>query len=293
MKLSVIIPAYHCKNYIRECIASVLCQLPEDCEMIIVDDGSEDGTVNILRSYEMKQSNLRIVYRDHKGASAARNAGLDLAKGDYVSFLDCDDRMCTGFLLKSLPLLSDNALLYIFGFERIFLDGAHTLNVLQDRTFQNVTEFADAYIRSGAMLIYSVCNKFYRRRIIEDHHLRFEEGRHYGEDRLFNYGYLNALDTEEQEGIVTSCFLMYEYIERSKESMSKTAFPSYEEYMHLQEEKIRCFCSLSKNSSEEKEAFRQINRTAVKRRFLKRLLILRNGLKQCDKENACQERRRL
>ena len=50
MKLSVIIPAYHCKNYIRECITSVLCQLPEDCEMIIVDDGSEDGTVNISGS---------------------------------------------------------------------------------------------------------------------------------------------------------------------------------------------------------------------------------------------------
>ncbi|MCR5672828.1 MAG: glycosyltransferase [Lachnospiraceae bacterium] len=71
----------------------------------MVDDGSDDGTAELLKWYEGVQDNVHILYKEHKGASAARNAGLDVATGRYVTFMDCDDRMREGFLDDSLPLL--------------------------------------------------------------------------------------------------------------------------------------------------------------------------------------------
>lgn len=87
--LSVIVPTYNCEAWADECLDSVLRQLPENAELIVVDDGSQDATPRLLAAYENTRKNLRIVYRPHLGASAARNAGLEAARGEFVAFLDC------------------------------------------------------------------------------------------------------------------------------------------------------------------------------------------------------------
>ena len=117
--LSVILPAYNCESYLTQTLESVLSQLTDDCELIVVDDGSSDATAEILKQYEGVKENLQIAYRDHAGVSGARNHGLDMARGEYVAFLDCDDCLEQGFLQKSLPLLEKQAGLYILGIERI------------------------------------------------------------------------------------------------------------------------------------------------------------------------------
>ena len=114
IRLSVIIPTYNCREYLGECLQSVLRQLPPDCELIIADDGSDDGTGDLLAGYEGKQNHVHTVCLAHKGASAARNAGLDTARGEFVTFIDCDDCMRDGFLRDSLPLLDGGTDLYIF-----------------------------------------------------------------------------------------------------------------------------------------------------------------------------------
>ena len=95
--LSVIIPTYNCETYLDECLGSVLGQLPADYELIVVDDGSTDGTVSKLASYNGKYNNLRFVCCEHKGASGARNTGLEMAKGKHIIFVDCDDCIRDGF----------------------------------------------------------------------------------------------------------------------------------------------------------------------------------------------------
>ena len=80
--LSVIVPAYNCENYICECLESVLRQLPKNGELIVVDDGSSDMTPQILEKFRQADKNVRILKREHRGASAARNAGLDVAAGN-------------------------------------------------------------------------------------------------------------------------------------------------------------------------------------------------------------------
>ena len=135
--------------------------------MILPDDGSTDGTAAILDDYDAKNDNIKAIKCTHKGASYARNEGLNLAKGKYVTFIDFDDALCPGFLEESLRLLSEDTDLYIFGIVRERLDSSKEICSVKDRLYDAVSDFADDYIRKRKMLIYSNCNKFYRNELIQ------------------------------------------------------------------------------------------------------------------------------
>lgn len=89
--VSVIIPVYNAEPYLRQCLDSVVNQTLRDIEILCVDDGSTDGSPAILRDYQARDDRIRIFTQENLNAGAARNRGLDLAKGDYLSFLDADD----------------------------------------------------------------------------------------------------------------------------------------------------------------------------------------------------------
>ena len=107
-KISIIIPSYNQEKYIEECFFSILCQSFPDFEIIAVDDGSTDSTLSILRRYEREDSRVRVFEELNKGAGAARNFGLSLAKGDYVLFMDSDDFLIED-ALEVLSALADTA----------------------------------------------------------------------------------------------------------------------------------------------------------------------------------------
>ncbi len=90
-KISIIIPVYNSKTYLRECFDSIFAQTFGEYEIICVDDGSIDGSLDILDEYRIKKDNFVILNQDHKGAGAARNLGLKYARGKYIQFLDSDD----------------------------------------------------------------------------------------------------------------------------------------------------------------------------------------------------------
>lgn len=89
-KISVIIPAYNTGNYIENCLMSVIDRQMKT-EIIVVDDGSMDNTQQIVESLEKRYGNITFLQQEHKGPSSARNAGLDIAQGEYIAFLDSDD----------------------------------------------------------------------------------------------------------------------------------------------------------------------------------------------------------
>ena len=93
MKLSIIIPVYNVEAFVGRCIESCLKQdlSPSEYELLIVNDGSQDGSMNVVRQYARQYENIRIIEQENKGLSAARNAGLSQAKGEYVWFVDSDD----------------------------------------------------------------------------------------------------------------------------------------------------------------------------------------------------------
>lgn len=112
-KLSIIIPIYNVKKYIQECLESVLCQLPSNVQIICVNDGSPDNSMqiakNLISKYSTKtQDQFLFITQENQGLSAARNTGLEHATGEYVGFLDSDDKFSPDYFSRILPTLVNN-----------------------------------------------------------------------------------------------------------------------------------------------------------------------------------------
>ena len=91
LKVSVIIPVYNVEQYLNQCLDSVINQTLKDIEIICVDDGSTDNSFKMLEEYAQKDNRIKVIHQKNKGAAAARNEGLYIAQGKYLSFLDSDD----------------------------------------------------------------------------------------------------------------------------------------------------------------------------------------------------------
>lgn len=102
VKISVIIPVYNREKYIGECLNSVLSQTLKEIEVICIDDGSTDGTYDILLDYSRKYNNVSVLHQDNKGSGPARNKGIECARGQYVCFMDSDDYYAQDCALEHL-----------------------------------------------------------------------------------------------------------------------------------------------------------------------------------------------
>lgn len=91
MKVSVIVPVYNGEAYLAKCLDSILAQTYSDMEIVVVDDGSTDGSGSMADNYAETDSRVRVLHCTNGGPSVARNRGIDVATGDYVCFVDADD----------------------------------------------------------------------------------------------------------------------------------------------------------------------------------------------------------
>ena len=100
MKISVIIPVYNAENFIAGCLESLAKQTLQEIEIICVNDGSSDNSLNILETFARKDERIKIITQKNQGVSAARNAGINLARGEFIGFVDADDRVNPDFYEK-------------------------------------------------------------------------------------------------------------------------------------------------------------------------------------------------
>lgn len=185
-KLSIIVPVYNIAPYLDECLASLCGQTYENVEIICIDDGSSDGSLDCLRAWEAKDSRVVVVSQPNSGVSRARNHGLDVATGDYVAFVDGDDYIDRDAVEKIMTAaVTHDADIVIFG-GRAFPETAWVTEVFGPR---NVARSGD-----GASMIFeergcipSAANKAYRRSLIENAHLRFCETLVLGEDTSLQF----------------------------------------------------------------------------------------------------------
>ena len=126
MRLSVIIPVYNAERYLRRCLDSVLAQTLREFEVICVDDGSTDGSAAILAEYAAKDTRVRVRTQENRGQGAARNRGLEVARGDSLCFVDADDALADVDALSSLVAEMDARNLQLLMYDAVtrFEDGA-------------------------------------------------------------------------------------------------------------------------------------------------------------------------
>lgn len=103
--ISVIVPVYNVEKYLERCIRSILDQTYEKFELLLIDDGSPDSSIEICRKYEEQDSRIRVFCKENGGLSSARNYGLDHCNGDYITFVDSDDYIANDYLLNLLLAL--------------------------------------------------------------------------------------------------------------------------------------------------------------------------------------------
>lgn len=185
--ISVIVPIYKVQDYLDECVESIINQTYSNIEIILVDDGSPDECPNMCDAWAKKDSRIRVVHKKNGGLSSARNAGLDVANGEYICFVDSDDFICKDALENLYNRIKDDATVGITsGMIYRYQDGC-------------TSNFKDVWLCSVEKVIpaseflletmsqktsYTVWNKLYRREVVGN--TRFREGRN-NEDTLFMY----------------------------------------------------------------------------------------------------------
>ncbi len=182
-KVSVIMPVYGVEKYVGRAIESVLNQTLVDFELLVVDDGSPDGSGAICDRYAARDSRVRVFHQENAGAPAARNRAMDHARGEYLCFLDADDWAEPSMLEEMYALGVEQGLeLVVAGFYiDTYCDDAETdcfrqvLNV-PSRIFSSQEEFRQAaYALFDKNQFYPPWNKLYLRSYIEEHGLRFPQ----------------------------------------------------------------------------------------------------------------------
>lgn len=183
--LSIIIPVYNVENYLSECLNSVYNIPISSTEIICIDDGSTDNSIKILQKHASVHPNLTIIQQDHSGASAARNHGIDIAKGEYIFFLDSDDYILSGENLKKALYLASSQNADIVFFNALVDNERHYINSMQDCTLPITgVELMNLFYKTNGTVPTPVWLQLYNRQFLLTSKIRQKEGS-YHEDELF------------------------------------------------------------------------------------------------------------
>lgn len=194
--ISIIIPVYKCEKYIGACIESVLAQTYPQFELILVDDGSPDSASEICDQYAQKDDRIQVIHKENGGVSSARNAGLAVAKGEYVSFIDSDDYIDEAFLQTLLNYAKKTqADLVASGLKMEFWKDLECIQ-REEYFFRELKQYDVKALLEGwgvdfpPICVCGPCCKLYRRSIILERNITFAMDLNCGEDTLFNLNFL-------------------------------------------------------------------------------------------------------
>ena len=188
-RLSIIVPVYNAEDYLDRCLISIVEQDFASYEVILVDDGSSDSSPMICDRYSAADPRFRSIHKKNGGVSSARNAGLDLAKGEYIMFVDSDDALLPDSLEMMFEHVSDEDL--VVGGYNIYISGVPGREVLPRKSCsyrgEDMNVFYNENIRRNCEMLDAPWAKMFRRKTIGD--LRFCTDLQYAEDKLFVFGF--------------------------------------------------------------------------------------------------------
>lgn len=213
---SLIIPVYNTEKYLSLCVDSLLHQSFRDFEVILVDDGSRDQSPAICDAYARQDSRVRVIHQPNGGVSSARNAGITSAAGQYVLFVDSDDMLLEGALEKLHSYLSKNEYdILNFGFRKELRENGETTDcVYPERECPQVSPQDLIRVAFAAMIgekkdfLIEACSQAFRREVLINHHIRFDEAMFKAEDQIFT---LRAYSCAGKVKIIPEALYFYRF----------------------------------------------------------------------------------
>lgn len=220
-KISVIIPIYNCEKYLEKSIDSVVNQTLKDIEIILVNDGSTDNSGDICDRYSRKYTNIKVIYQENKGAAAARNAGMKIAIGEYIGFIDSDDIISNNMYEILYENSKGNIDIIQCNYkesdrfnntEKNICSGFNNIDIIDKKYIEEniIPSFASNKNRG----YYPLWNKIYRKEWIDENNITIDEKLEIAEDWWFNiicFTKANSIKFVEE--------VLYEYIHQNDESL--------------------------------------------------------------------------
>lgn len=219
VKVSVIIPVYNVENYLKECLDSIINQTLKDIEIICVNDGSTDNSLNILNEYANKDNRIKIISQENQGQAVARNKGMNYIKGEYFCFMDADDLLDLKTLEECLKVSEEKSLDFVMykliNFNdhdnEFYTTPGYDMQAIANSVRNNVFDYK--YLDE---LIFNVTvspvNKLFNTRFILDNDIRFPEGTIFEDNIFFWRMFFNA----------TKCYFITEYYYKRRRHASST-----------------------------------------------------------------------
>ncbi len=262
MKISIIIPVYNAKKYINECLESILNELDQNIEILLLDDGSTDGSYELIKSYESE--NVHIFHHENHGVSYTRNRGIRESKGDYLLFVDSDDILCSDWKRSVISSINNEDVIY-------FSNQFKTNNIEKKNILENIFSVKST-IELGNMS--SPCSKLYKKDFIISNNIFFNENIINGEDALFNLQVILA--TNSFNHVKKSIYKYRIYASSSTHKYNERFFDSNIEFLNITEKILKSY-NIKKNEVE-----RYISRSVVYSAYLYIYLIstIRNKQKE-------------
>lgn len=195
-KVSVIVPVYQAENFIQKCVQSIRNQTYDELEIILIDDGSTDGSLQVCNELQEKDGRIRVIHQENRGVSVTRNRGIKEAVGEYILFVDADDvieaNMIEYMLQKGMETDSE---IVICGFDYVYEDRVETqIPIEKEGNYSKgyiYTNFWEFY-KGG--ILHNIGNKLYSKKILERNKILFNEYRPVLEDVQFCLDVIKEVD---------------------------------------------------------------------------------------------------
>ena len=245
MLLSIIIPAYNVERFIARTLGTFISQNLKDCEIIVVNDGSKDRTLEIAEQIAKKESCIKVINQENKGVSVARNVGLKNASGKYIYFMDSDDTIADGTLdfWRNLLNQNKNCNVYAFGYKALTgnKEKKYVFSSFDKQTLKNPLL---KQIFLAKKICFHICSCIYESKFLQENNLKFTPGVKIGEDVEFILKVLektNALYYDARE-----CFI---YLIRNDSAMQ--GYKAYSKVQYHSVEICQDICFSENYQSEE------------------------------------------
>lgn len=186
--ISIIVPVYNTENYLKDCIESILQQSYKNIEIILVNDGSTDSSPKICNDYSNMDNRIFVLHKENSGVSAARNSGIAVSRGEWITFIDSDDIVSENYIQTLANMLKDNKCLPCVGTatfrEKIPNEPLNSTTAREIHSFKEYLNYHNGYPVAA----------LYNSEIIKDNNLQFDMSMDYVEDVLWNSIYFYYID---------------------------------------------------------------------------------------------------